>query len=112
MATHKANVAVGFIVCGVLMVFFGVVLTFVGPIIIEDQVVKVRKHSWSFPVRAVNMRSVSVSCHQSQSAALTREGLHVTKDTQIIRDNAVHAEEREYPVLISQSTCVGILCYK
>ncbi|KAI4785550.1 hypothetical protein KUCAC02_037693 [Chaenocephalus aceratus] len=40
MATHKANVAVGFIVCGVLMVFFGVVLTFVGPIIIEDQVVK------------------------------------------------------------------------
>ncbi|XP_033932977.2 scavenger receptor class B member 1-like, partial [Pseudochaenichthys georgianus] len=40
MAIHKANVAVGFIVCGVLMVFFGVVLTFVGPIIIEDQVVK------------------------------------------------------------------------
>lgn len=41
MAVNKAKVAVGFIVAGVLMVFFGTVLTFVGPIIIDDQIVKV-----------------------------------------------------------------------
>ncbi|XP_068562462.1 scavenger receptor class B member 1 isoform X1 [Cebidichthys violaceus] len=40
MAINKAKVSVGFIVSGVLMVFFGTVLTFVGPIIIDDQVVK------------------------------------------------------------------------
>uniref|UniRef100_A0A8C3AHC8 Scavenger receptor class B member 1 n=1 Tax=Cyclopterus lumpus TaxID=8103 RepID=A0A8C3AHC8_CYCLU len=40
MAINKASVAVVFMVSGVLMVFFGTVLTFVGPIIIDDQVVK------------------------------------------------------------------------
>ncbi|KAF1377908.1 hypothetical protein PFLUV_G00205650 [Perca fluviatilis] len=40
MAIDKSKVAVGFIVAGVLTVFFGTVLTFVGPIIIDDQVVK------------------------------------------------------------------------
>ncbi|XP_075949946.1 scavenger receptor class B member 1 isoform X1 [Anarhichas minor] len=40
MAINKAKVAIGFIVSGVLMVFFGTLLTFVGPIIIDDQVVK------------------------------------------------------------------------
>ncbi|XP_031731074.1 scavenger receptor class B member 1-like isoform X1 [Anarrhichthys ocellatus] len=40
MAINKAKVAIGFIVAGVLMVFFGTLLTFVGPIIIDDQVVK------------------------------------------------------------------------
>lgn len=41
MAINKSKVAVGFIVVGVLTVFFGTVLTFVGPLIIDDQVVKV-----------------------------------------------------------------------
>lgn len=41
MGINRAAVAVGFVVSGVLMVFFGTVLTFVGPIIIDDQVVKV-----------------------------------------------------------------------
>lgn len=41
MAINKAKVAVGFIVVGALTVFFGTVLTFVGPIIIDDQIVKV-----------------------------------------------------------------------
>ena len=41
MAVKKAKVAVGFIVAGVFAVFFGVLLTFVGPIIIDDQIVKV-----------------------------------------------------------------------
>ncbi|XP_038589500.1 scavenger receptor class B member 1 isoform X1 [Micropterus salmoides] len=40
MAINKAKVAFGFIVAGVLTVFFGTVLAFVGPIIIDDQVVK------------------------------------------------------------------------
>lgn len=40
MAINKAKVAVGFIVVGALTVFFGTVLTFVGPIIIDDQIVK------------------------------------------------------------------------
>lgn len=40
MAVNKAAVAVGFMVSGVLMVFFGTVLAFVGPIIIDDQVLK------------------------------------------------------------------------
>lgn len=40
MAINGAKVAIGFIVAGVLTVFFGTVLTFVGPIIIDDQVVK------------------------------------------------------------------------
>ncbi|XP_034752587.1 scavenger receptor class B member 1 isoform X3 [Etheostoma cragini] len=40
MAINKSKVAIGFIVAGVLTVFFGTVLTFVGPIIIDDQVVK------------------------------------------------------------------------
>ncbi|XP_077944826.1 scavenger receptor class B member 1 isoform X3 [Gasterosteus aculeatus] len=40
MGINRAAVAVGFVVSGVLMVFFGTVLTFVGPIIIDDQVVK------------------------------------------------------------------------
>ncbi len=41
MAVNKAKVAIGFIVVGVLTVIFGTVLTFVGPIIIDDQIVKV-----------------------------------------------------------------------
>ncbi|XP_075996075.1 scavenger receptor class B member 1 isoform X3 [Genypterus blacodes] len=40
MAVNKAKVAVGFIVVGSLTVFFGTVLTFVGPLIIDDQIVK------------------------------------------------------------------------
>ncbi|KAK7895446.1 hypothetical protein WMY93_020771 [Mugilogobius chulae] len=40
MAINKSKVAVGFIVAGALGVFFGVVLTFVGPLIIDDQIVK------------------------------------------------------------------------
>lgn len=41
MAIKKSKVAVGFIVVGILTVFFGTILTFVGPIIIDDQIVKV-----------------------------------------------------------------------
>lgn len=41
----KSKVAIGFIVAGVLTVFFGTVLTFVGPIIIDDQVVKVSQRA-------------------------------------------------------------------
>ncbi|XP_028274400.1 scavenger receptor class B member 1 isoform X2 [Parambassis ranga] len=40
MAINKSRVAVVFVVLGVLAVFFGTVLTFVGPIIIDDQIVK------------------------------------------------------------------------
>lgn len=46
MAINKSKVAVGFIIVGVLAVFFGTVLVFVGPIIIDDQVVKVGKHAF------------------------------------------------------------------
>lgn len=45
MAINKSKVAVGFIVVGVLAVFFGTVLAFVGPLIIDDQVVKVGCHA-------------------------------------------------------------------
>lgn len=45
MAINKSKVAVGFIVVGVLTVFFGTLLTFVGPLIIDDQVVKVGCHA-------------------------------------------------------------------
>lgn len=41
MAINTSKVAVGFIVVGVLALLFGTILTFVGPIIIDDQVVKV-----------------------------------------------------------------------
>lgn len=41
MAFNKSKIAVGFMVLGVLAVFFGTILTFVGPIIIDDQIVKV-----------------------------------------------------------------------
>ncbi|KAG7464202.1 scavenger receptor class B member 1 isoform X1, partial [Solea senegalensis] len=40
MAINKSRVAIGFIVAGVLAVVFGTVLTFVGPLIIDDQIVK------------------------------------------------------------------------
>ncbi|XP_075885843.1 scavenger receptor class B member 1 isoform X1 [Nelusetta ayraudi] len=40
MAIHKANVAIGFMVAGAIAVILGLVFTFVGPIIIDDQVVK------------------------------------------------------------------------
>ncbi|XP_013883578.1 scavenger receptor class B member 1 isoform X2 [Austrofundulus limnaeus] len=40
MAFNKSNVSAVFIVLGVLAVFFGIVLVFVGPIVIDDQVVK------------------------------------------------------------------------
>uniref|UniRef100_A0A4W6F2A6 Scavenger receptor class B member 1 n=1 Tax=Lates calcarifer TaxID=8187 RepID=A0A4W6F2A6_LATCA len=40
MAVNKSKVAVGFIVAGVLTVVFGTVLSFVGPLIIDDQIVK------------------------------------------------------------------------
>lgn len=43
MAVNKAKVAVGFMVAGLLAVILGTVLTFVGPIIIDDQVVKVSR---------------------------------------------------------------------
>ncbi|XP_063065886.1 scavenger receptor class B member 1 isoform X2 [Engraulis encrasicolus] len=40
MAVSKSKIAVGFIVAGSLTVFFGVVLVFVGPMIIDDQIAK------------------------------------------------------------------------
>ncbi|XP_037548221.1 scavenger receptor class B member 1 [Nematolebias whitei] len=40
MTMNKSRVSAGFIVLGVLTTFFGIVLVFVGPIIINDQVVK------------------------------------------------------------------------
>uniref|UniRef100_A0A8C6L8C3 Scavenger receptor class B member 1 n=1 Tax=Nothobranchius furzeri TaxID=105023 RepID=A0A8C6L8C3_NOTFU len=40
MAVNKSKVCVGFIVLGVLSTFFGIILVFVGPVIINDQVVK------------------------------------------------------------------------
>lgn len=40
MTSTKSKVAVGFIVAGALGVFFGTVLTFVGPLIIDDQIEK------------------------------------------------------------------------
>ncbi|KAM9307121.1 scavenger receptor class B member 1 [Pholidichthys leucotaenia] len=40
MAIKKSRVAVGFIVSGVLLVLVGTVLCFVGPLIIDDQIVK------------------------------------------------------------------------
>ncbi|KAM9840926.1 scavenger receptor class B member 1 isoform 2-T2 [Aulostomus maculatus] len=40
MAINKSKVAIGFIVAGVLTVSFGTVLAFVGPLIIDDQIVK------------------------------------------------------------------------
>lgn len=41
MEINKSKVAIGFIVAGVLAVIFGTLLAFVGPIIIDDQIVKV-----------------------------------------------------------------------
>lgn len=41
MAISKAKVAVGFIVAGVLTTLFGVILLFVGPAIMNDQIIKV-----------------------------------------------------------------------
>ncbi|KAG7233608.1 hypothetical protein INR49_006806 [Caranx melampygus] len=40
MAVNKAKVAAVFTVAGFLTVVFGTVLTFVGPLIIDDQIVK------------------------------------------------------------------------
>ncbi|CAN9504477.1 unnamed protein product [Ophioblennius macclurei] len=40
MAVDKSKLTVGFMVAGVLAVIFGIVLTFVGPLIIDDQIVK------------------------------------------------------------------------
>lgn len=53
MAVNKAKVAVGFIVVGVLAVLFGTILTFVGPIIIDDQIVKVGRTPGLFKVFAL-----------------------------------------------------------
>lgn len=41
MAINKAKVAIGFIVAGTLTVVFGAVLLFVGPAVMNDQVIKV-----------------------------------------------------------------------
>lgn len=46
MSVNKSKVAAGFIVLGVLTVFFGIILTFVGPIIIDDQIVKVGRRTF------------------------------------------------------------------
>ncbi|XP_017287779.1 scavenger receptor class B member 1 isoform X3 [Kryptolebias marmoratus] len=40
MAMNKSKVSAGFVVLGVLTAFFGIVLVVVGPIVIDDQVVK------------------------------------------------------------------------
>uniref|UniRef100_A0A3B5MPV2 Scavenger receptor class B member 1 n=1 Tax=Xiphophorus couchianus TaxID=32473 RepID=A0A3B5MPV2_9TELE len=40
MAVNKSKVSVGFIAVGVLTALFGIVLVFVGPVVIDDQVVK------------------------------------------------------------------------
>lgn len=41
MAINKAKVAIGFIVAGTLTVVFGAVLLFVGPAVMNDQIIKV-----------------------------------------------------------------------
>lgn len=41
MAIAKAKVAIGFIVAGILTVISGIVLLFVGPAIMNDQIIKV-----------------------------------------------------------------------
>lgn len=42
MAIKRPKVAIGFIVAGVLMVLFGTIMCFVVPLVIDDQIVKVR----------------------------------------------------------------------
>lgn len=41
MAISKSKIAIGLLVAGTLTVVFGVILVFVGPIIVDDQIVKV-----------------------------------------------------------------------
>lgn len=41
MAITKAKVAIGFIVAGILAVVSGIILLFVGPAIMNDQIIKV-----------------------------------------------------------------------
>lgn len=42
MEIKRPKVAIGFIVAGVLMVLFGTIMCFVVPLVIDDQIVKVR----------------------------------------------------------------------
>lgn len=41
MAMSKSNIAIGLSVVGLLAVVFGTVFVFVGPVIVDDQIVKV-----------------------------------------------------------------------
>ena len=45
MAIITSKVTIGFVVAGLLAVSFGTVLVFVGPMIIDDQIIKVSEDS-------------------------------------------------------------------
>lgn len=75
MAINKAKVAIGFMVVGVLAVILGIVFTFVGPIIIDDQVVKVSRLFgmifFVFLLSAVTLRVKSVEVLSQTLLTLT-----------------------------------------
>lgn len=92
MSSTKSRVAVGFIVVGVLTVVFGTVLTFVGPLIIDDQIVKVRHWAVAFVcVLTVDMVQTAESGlssghgHVSERRSDNQQGKKVIKE--IIGDN-------------------------
>ena len=45
MAINTSKKIIGFVVAGLLMVSFGTVILFVGPMIIDDQIIKVSEDS-------------------------------------------------------------------
>lgn len=49
MASSKSKIALGLLVAGTLTVVFGIILVFAGPIIVDDQIVKVG-HEFTFDI--------------------------------------------------------------
>ena len=60
MHIDKSKVAIVFMVFGSLTVLFGIIVVFAGPLIIDDQIIKVRK-SKLFTKNVCSLLSVSFS---------------------------------------------------
>lgn len=87
MGVNKAKLTAGFIVAGVLMVFFGTVLVFVGPIVIDDQVEKVSGTSEPTFCRcrgvhgAVRVKGLRTGVHLQAADGTTEVKLHLMNKT-------------------------------
>ena len=87
MHIDKSKVAIVFMVFGSLTVLFGIIVVFAGPLIIDDQIIKVRK-SKLFTKNVCSLLSVSFSNSAHGGDQRIQVGMHSSQKYEFKSQNS------------------------